>query len=447
MLNIYIPKEPLLKDYGISEREIPEIEEAIIRPVKVGRSREDVLKFISKWLTFFVIYTLSVIVSWKIKGFDSLWLSLFYTACVFSTILIPGLIFFIINTILEHAIPHKLIYDTKDVYDEMSHAMMNRKNSLSSYKLAHASWQKDIDRINIDYPNATKIIPTDTSIQDIMYKWHELQYVCWCIKNVFMPEFKTIVENADNNEANRRNEDWWKCLSPYEFEKETGKWFLNKGYKVKVTQANIDGGVDIIVSKEGVKSYVQCKHYKDLVPVNVVRELKGVMSIDNVASGYLVCINGCTTGAHEFAKKSNIFVLTIKDLVNGSYEYYNVLREFKDAESENISLFKYGEYSIFKFAIKNLEDAETTIKNMMTWLLNREGRAFGIFKCYSFYIIVYSFVSSLKRLNNVCLVYDAVSGEKIYIGNTNNTKRVDDMSHNSTRMKYPRGKWRGYKRW
>ena len=28
MLNIYIPKEPQLKDYGISEKEIPDIEAA-----------------------------------------------------------------------------------------------------------------------------------------------------------------------------------------------------------------------------------------------------------------------------------------------------------------------------------------------------------------------------------------------------------------------------------
>ncbi len=43
MLNIYIPKEPQLKDYGISEKEIPDIETFVVKPIKKARKREDVL--------------------------------------------------------------------------------------------------------------------------------------------------------------------------------------------------------------------------------------------------------------------------------------------------------------------------------------------------------------------------------------------------------------------
>ena len=256
-----------------------------------------------------------------------------------------------------------------------------------------------------------------------------------CIKNIFMSDFKISVEYADKMEFKRSQEDWWKSLSPYDFEKETGNWFLNKGYKVNVTQANIDGGVDIIVSKDGIKSYVQCKHYKDLVPVNVVRELKGVMSIGNISSGFLVCINGCTTGAQDFAKKSNIVIITIKDLIRESTSKHCVEREFKDVESKYITLFKYGEYSIFKFAIKDLDEANNSVNNIMTWLLHREGKAFGLFKCYSFYILIYSFTSSLTRLNDVYKVYDAVSGKVIKSRETSKMSRVNNMPYKSASKK------------
>ena len=43
MLNIYIPKEPKLKDYGISEQEIPMIEKCVIKPYKKAIKREDIL--------------------------------------------------------------------------------------------------------------------------------------------------------------------------------------------------------------------------------------------------------------------------------------------------------------------------------------------------------------------------------------------------------------------
>ena len=107
--------------------------------------------------------------------------------------------------------------------------MIIKKEQLSLYKMAHTQWNKDLSRINIEFPNAEKIIPKGMDVQDAQYKWYELQYASWCIKNIFMSDFKISVEYADKMEFKRSQEDWWKSLSPYDFEKETGNWFLNKG--------------------------------------------------------------------------------------------------------------------------------------------------------------------------------------------------------------------------
>ena len=444
MLNIYIPKEPKLKDYGISEQEIPMIEKCVIKPYKKAIKREDILFRCSFFLFLISIYFLFIFYlyqnnGWYIVNENSNISIFFFAGLIVFLFWFPFPIGFIgvwiIQYILNKLLPLSFLHDTPDKYSEKDKEMIIKKEQLSLYKMAHTQWNKDLSRINKEFPNAEKITPKGMDVQDTLYKWYELQYASWCIKNIFMSDFKISVEYADKMEFKRSQEDWWKSLSPYDFEKETGNWFLNKGYKVNVTQANIDGGVDIIVSKDGIKSYVQCKHYKDLVPVNVVRELKGVMSIGNISSGFLVCINGCTTGAQDFAKKSNIVIITIKDLIRESTSKHCVEREFKDVESKYITLFKYGEYSIFKFAIKDLDEANNSVNNIMTWLLHREGKAFGLFKCYSFYILIYSFTSSLTRLNDVYKVYDAVSGKVIKSRETSKMSRVNNMPYKSASKK------------
>ena len=324
MLNIFIPKEPQLIDYGISEEEIPKIDNLDVKPIRMARNREDILEKYSIVL-FMIIFYFTILVllynksGWTVKA-GNIETSIFLLAAILIIFLwFPFPLVFLgsipIKLFLDKIIPLSFLYDREDEYSEEDNEMIIKKEILSSYKKAHSQWSEKMNKINRDFPNATKIIPIEQNVQDSIYKWYEMQYASWCIVHVFMPEFKRNVEFADKMEAKRIHEDWWKTLSPYDFEKEAGNWFLNKGYNVNVTQANIDGGVDIIVSKNGVKSFVQCKHYKELVPVNVVRDLKGVMSVGNVLSGFLVCINGCTTGAQGFAKKSGICIVTIKDLI------------------------------------------------------------------------------------------------------------------------------------
>ena len=80
------------------------------------------------------------------------------------------------------------------------------------------------------------------------------------------------------------NEITWR-----EFEMLVGEWFRKQGYTVTETGGVADGGVDIILTKDGETYLVQCKQWKAYkVGVNIVRELLGVMVTQGAAGGYLV---------------------------------------------------------------------------------------------------------------------------------------------------------------
>lgn len=112
----------------------------------------------------------------------------------------------------------------------------------------------------------------------------------------------------------------WEKMSGREFEIATAQFFKRKGYKVELTQCSNDGGVDIILFNNGLKIYVQCKHYKNFVGVATARELYGVMQADGVKSGILVTLNGYTQGVHNFVSDKNIKLLTFDDLIEEMVE-------------------------------------------------------------------------------------------------------------------------------
>ncbi len=120
------------------------------------------------------------------------------------------------------------------------------------------------------------------------------------------------------------NEKWWFDLSPKEFENEVALWFGRQGYIAKTTTYVGDGGVDVVLEKQGEKIYVQCKHYNSPVGVAVLRELFGVVKSDNVSAGILVCLVNPTKGAQDFAQNNGIRVITAKELAAKSTGIGNI---------------------------------------------------------------------------------------------------------------------------
>ncbi len=75
-----------------------------------------------------------------------------------------------------------------------------------------------------------------------------------------------------------------------EFEMLVGEAFRQQGFAVTETGGGgADGGIDLVLAKNGETFLVQCKQWKAFkVSVNIVRELYGVMAAKGAAGGYVV---------------------------------------------------------------------------------------------------------------------------------------------------------------
>ncbi|WP_293624555.1 restriction endonuclease [Salinisphaera sp.] len=92
-----------------------------------------------------------------------------------------------------------------------------------------------------------------------------------------------------------------------EFEQCVHAWFEEQGYRVAATPAGPDGGIDLILKRDGERLFVQCKHWRaSRIGVAVVRELYGVMVAEGATGGFVVGVGDFTSAAQEFANGRNI---------------------------------------------------------------------------------------------------------------------------------------------
>lgn len=137
-----------------------------------------------------------------------------------------------------------------------------------------------------------------------------LGFLCFVALINLLPDIVQFIKNKKRFEAGKkwRTEQellqWLKDMKPYEFEKYTAELFRRLGYFAEVTQALRDGGVDVVLEKDGRKSYIQCKkYYTSKVTEPQVREFYGALA-DKLADGqgFIVTTNIFTLDAQNFAK-------------------------------------------------------------------------------------------------------------------------------------------------
>ena len=96
-------------------------------------------------------------------------------------------------------------------------------------------------------------------------------------------------------------------MSWREFEQVTAAAFRNRGYFVQDTGDGPDGGIDLVLKKDGEDYLVQCKHWRaNKVGVQIIRELLGVMASQGAAGGFVVTAGEYTNEAKSFAAGRNI---------------------------------------------------------------------------------------------------------------------------------------------
>ncbi|MBN1261111.1 MAG: restriction endonuclease [Anaerolineae bacterium] len=94
----------------------------------------------------------------------------------------------------------------------------------------------------------------------------------------------------------------WMRLSPTEFELYIGALFQKFGCDVLHTGKTADGGVDLIVEKNGRRGLVQCKRYTNPVGASAIRDFRGAMVRERVDLGFFVTTSRFTANARREAE-------------------------------------------------------------------------------------------------------------------------------------------------
>jgi len=89
-----------------------------------------------------------------------------------------------------------------------------------------------------------------------------------------------------------------------QFEQLVGEAFRREGYSVEETGlGGPDGGIDLILRRDGRRALVQCKQWKrQQVGVSVVREMAGLLAHHRADAVKIVCIGTFTPDAEAFAR-------------------------------------------------------------------------------------------------------------------------------------------------
>lgn len=131
----------------------------------------------------------------------------------------------------------------------------------------------------------------------------------------------SMTKNITFENSRRDDVSWWWSLNGWEFEEEVAKVFRDNGYEVEVTRKVNDGGIDLVMYRNGKKTIVQCKHYRNEVPVQPLRELNGLKEDFEADELILVASSGITRAGEEFVSNKPYFtVLTLEDIMRmGSF--------------------------------------------------------------------------------------------------------------------------------
>jgi len=108
-------------------------------------------------------------------------------------------------------------------------------------------------------------------------------------------------------------------LAPREFEELVMRWFSTRGYDVEQFNSSSDYGYDFIVQPfRGDRAVVEVKKYKSTsqVPLSVIRQLVGSMTMMNIPYGIVVSTAPFTQSVKFFVEdlKSTVFLWTLEDL-------------------------------------------------------------------------------------------------------------------------------------
>ncbi len=111
-------------------------------------------------------------------------------------------------------------------------------------------------------------------------------------------------------------------LSWRQFELLVGEAFRRQGYVVQETGlGGADGGIDLVLRRDGKLTIVQCKRWKtQRIDVKVVREMYGLLAHHHASAVKIIAVGDYTADARRFAAGKPIELITgaaLLDMVRG----------------------------------------------------------------------------------------------------------------------------------
>jgi restriction system protein len=116
----------------------------------------------------------------------------------------------------------------------------------------------------------------------------------------------------------KRNKAHWNKMSGHDFELAVANLFRQIGFSAEVSNRGGDGGIDIILEKDGRRIAVQCKRYRSAVGPHVVRDLWGTMHYLGYEEGRIVTTTGFTKGVKDFAQDRYINLIDLNDILRAT---------------------------------------------------------------------------------------------------------------------------------
>jgi hypothetical protein len=129
--------------------------------------------------------------------------------------------------------------------------------------------------------------------------------------------FKAAVKRFEIDTRNyqewleRRKKDFWLSLPGERFEVELARLFRQVGYDVTMTPVTGDGGVDLLLKKDGSLTIVQCKAQVAPVAINVARELRACLTDFRADAAIIACTHGVTKPVREYIRGKPMTVLDV----------------------------------------------------------------------------------------------------------------------------------------
>lgn len=344
MLEISIPTKPRPEDYDLTQEIINGLPIANKKFRKEERDREDTLNLISIFLAEGLLFVLGIIFfsnidksGARLSSFIPPYLSYGIVGCLLGDIImLPfGICLLVTSSILNFFFKIK---------EPLELALENKRNE--SYSNNLKNYNLMLREILKNYPLLDK------------YNYNAKEYEKGLLKSLYEKFIWDVKYNLK-----KTDENWWKSLNPFEFEKEVATWFRCKGYRGAVTSKSGDGGVDVILFKNGKTSYVQCKHYNVQVGVRLVREFYGVMASDKINEGFMVILDkGYTKDAADFVKGKNIKTITLRDLTSDFVPDFSV--------KELNKLYIINDFVLFKDLFNDITDAQEFVSKINPLTMN-----------------------------------------------------------------------------